>query len=105
MAGTSPATTRPRFTVSQVGAVAGPATPPPDGARDEGADLCQLAPFTRKEPHPLPRHKVIFDTDPGIDDAMALLFLDAAPEVELLGITTVLGNGDIETTTRNAIYL
>ena len=53
----------------------------------------------------MPRHKVIFDTDPGIDDAMALLFLDAAPEVELLGITTVLGNGDIETTTRNALYL
>jgi len=51
------------------------------------------------------RQKVIFDTDPGIDDAMALLFLDAAREVELIGVTTVLGNGDIETTTRNALYL
>lgn len=50
-------------------------------------------------------HKVIFDTDPGIDDAMALLFLHAAPEVELLGITTTFGNGTIETTTRNALYL
>ena len=49
-------------------------------------------------------HKVIFDTDPGVDDAMALLFLHASPEVELLGITTTFGNGTIETTTRNALY-
>lgn len=50
-------------------------------------------------------HKVIFDTDPGIDDAMALLFLHASAEVELVGITTTFGNGTIETTTRNALYL
>jgi inosine-uridine nucleoside N-ribohydrolase len=50
-------------------------------------------------------HKVIFDTDPGIDDAMALLFLHAAPDVDLIGITTTFGNGTIETTTRNALYL
>jgi inosine-uridine nucleoside N-ribohydrolase len=50
-------------------------------------------------------HKVIFDTDPGIDDAMALLFLHASPDVELIGITTTFGNGTIETTTRNALYL
>lgn len=50
-------------------------------------------------------HKVIFDTDPGIDDAMALLFLHASPEVELLAITTTFGNGTIDTTTRNALYL
>ena len=49
--------------------------------------------------------KVIFDTDPGVDDAMALLFLHRAPEIELVGITTTLGNGTIETTTRNALYL
>jgi purine nucleosidase len=50
-------------------------------------------------------HKVIFDTDPGIDDAMALLFLATSPEVELIGITTTFGNGTIATTTRNALYL
>jgi purine nucleosidase len=50
-------------------------------------------------------HKVIFDTDPGIDDAMALLFLDASPDVELLAVTTTFGNGAIDTTTRNALYL
>jgi purine nucleosidase len=36
--------------------------------------------------------KVIFDTDPGIDDAMALLYISKLPELELLGITTVVGN-------------
>ena len=49
--------------------------------------------------------KVIFDTDPGIDDAMALLYLSKLPQVELLGITTVVGNADIATTTRNALFL
>lgn len=49
--------------------------------------------------------KVIFDTDPGIDDAMALLYLSKLAEVELLGITTVVGNSNIETTTRNALFL
>ena len=50
-------------------------------------------------------HKVIFDTDPGVDDAMALLFLHRHPEIDLLGITTVFGNASIETTTRNALFL
>ncbi len=50
-------------------------------------------------------HKVIFDTDPGVDDAMALLFLHQHPEIALLGITTVFGNASVETTTRNALYL
>jgi len=50
-------------------------------------------------------HKIIFDTDPGIDDAMALLFIEASPALDLLAITTIFGNSDIETTTRNALYL
>ncbi len=49
--------------------------------------------------------KVIFDTDPGVDDAMALLFLHRAPEVDLVGITTTFGNGTIDATTWNALYL
>src|SRR3546814_8205636 len=50
-------------------------------------------------------HKVIFDTDPGIDDAMALLFLHRHPDADLIGITTVFGNAPIELTTRNAMFL
>lgn len=49
--------------------------------------------------------KIIFDTDPGIDDAMALLFIAASPALELMAVTTVFGNADIDTTTRNALYL
>ncbi|MFN3550115.1 MAG: nucleoside hydrolase, partial [Mesorhizobium sp.] len=45
---------------------------------------------------------VIIDTDPGIDDAVAILAALASPEFELLGITTVAGNIGIATTTRNA---
>ena len=50
-------------------------------------------------------NKVIFDTDPGIDDAMALLFLKRAPGIEIVGVTSSFGNGTIETTTRNLLYL
>jgi inosine-uridine nucleoside N-ribohydrolase len=51
------------------------------------------------------RRKVIFDTDIGIDDAMALLFLHYLPEIDLIGITTSFGNHTIEVTTRNALYM
>ena len=50
-------------------------------------------------------YKVIFDTDPGVDDAMALLFLVRHPEIDLVGVTTTFGNASIETTTRNAQFL
>jgi inosine-uridine nucleoside N-ribohydrolase len=49
--------------------------------------------------------KVIFDTDPGVDDAMALLYLHRHPDIELVGVTTVFGNAAIELTTRNAQFL
>jgi purine nucleosidase len=53
----------------------------------------------------LMKRKVIFDTDPGIDDAMAILFAHASGKIDLLGITTVFGNASIENATRNALYL
>ena len=49
--------------------------------------------------------KVIFDTDPGVDDALALLYLHRHPAIDLVGITTVFGNAPIEVTTRNARFL
>lgn len=48
---------------------------------------------------------VVFDTDPGIDDAMALIFLNACQRLNLIGITTVFGNASIENCTNNALYL
>ncbi|MCH8256437.1 MAG: nucleoside hydrolase [Proteobacteria bacterium] len=48
---------------------------------------------------------VIFDTDPGIDDAMALIFLNACQRLELKGLTTVFGNASLAQCTNNALYL
>ncbi|WP_318485032.1 nucleoside hydrolase [Photobacterium leiognathi] len=49
--------------------------------------------------------KIILDTDPGIDDAMAILFAEAHPDIDLIGITTVYGNATIDNGTHNALYL
>jgi purine nucleosidase len=50
----------------------------------------------------MPR-KIIIDTDPGIDDAVALLLALASPaELEVLGIVAVAGNLPLEETLRNA---
>lgn len=49
--------------------------------------------------------RIILDTDPGIDDALALLLALASPEVQLEAVTTVSGNVDVEQTTRNALSL
>lgn len=50
-------------------------------------------------------HKVIFDTDPGVDDAIALFFALAHPDIELLGITTTFGNVHVHQAATNALYL
>lgn len=44
----------------------------------------------------------IIDTDPGIDDAVAILLALSSPEFDVAGITTVAGNIGIDTVTRNA---
>ncbi|MGH2509486.1 MAG: nucleoside hydrolase [Ktedonobacteraceae bacterium] len=49
--------------------------------------------------------RFILDTDPGIDDALALFLALASPEVHLEAITTVSGNVSVEHTTRNALAL
>jgi len=50
------------------------------------------------------RH-VILDTDPGIDDALAILLALAAPEVELEALTVTFGNCSIEQGVQNALSL
>ena len=47
--------------------------------------------------------KVIIDTDPGIDDALALLLALNSPELEILAVTTTCGNVPVETATRNLL--
>jgi len=49
--------------------------------------------------------KVIIDTDPGVDDALAIFLALASPEIDVVGLTTVFGNASTEITTRNALTL
>ncbi|XP_076912373.1 putative uridine nucleosidase 2 [Bidens hawaiensis] len=49
--------------------------------------------------------KIIIDTDPGIDDAMAIFLALRSPEVNVIGLTTVYGNVYTTLATRNALHL
>lgn len=46
--------------------------------------------------------KIIIDTDPGQDDAIAILLALASPELEVVGITAVAGNVPLRLTEKNA---
>ena len=51
----------------------------------------------------MPARKIIIDTDPGQDDAVAILLALACPdELEVLGLTCVAGNVPLELTAKNA---
>lgn len=52
----------------------------------------------------MPKH-IIFDTDPGIDDSLAILLALASPELVIDGIVTVHGNVSTEQTTENALSI
>ena len=49
--------------------------------------------------------QIIIDTDPGIDDALAILLAIASPEIQLDGIVTVHGNCSLEQATRNGLSI
>jgi purine nucleosidase len=49
------------------------------------------------------RHRLIIDCDTGIDDALALLYAIASPEVQLVAVTTVGGNVGAERAARNSL--
>jgi len=49
--------------------------------------------------------RILIDTDPGIDDAMAIFFALASPELEVVGLTTVFGNAHTDLCTINALRL
>lgn len=50
-------------------------------------------------------NKVIIDTDPGIDDAMAIHMAFADPSLDIIGLTSIFGNVFTEQATRNALFL
>ncbi|OIW17362.1 hypothetical protein TanjilG_22474 [Lupinus angustifolius] len=49
--------------------------------------------------------KIIIDTDPGIDDAMAIFLALRSPEIEVIALTTIYGNVYTTLATRNALHL
>ncbi|OYW96624.1 MAG: nucleoside hydrolase [Pseudomonadales bacterium 32-61-5] len=50
----------------------------------------------------MPPRKIIIDTDPGQDDAVAILLALASPELQVLALTAVAGNVPLALTERNA---
>ncbi len=46
--------------------------------------------------------RVLFDTDPGADDALMLTMAFGHPDIDVVGLTTVAGNTTVENTTENA---
>ena len=48
---------------------------------------------------------VLIDTDPGVDDALALLLAFGSPELKIEGVTTVVGNVSLELANLNALKL
>ena len=52
----------------------------------------------------MPR-KIIIDTDPGVDDTMAIFFALCSPELDVIGLTSIFGNVHTELATKNALRL
>ncbi|HEX6905689.1 MAG TPA: nucleoside hydrolase [Terriglobales bacterium] len=66
------------------------------------------APMTERRPRGEGRGgmaRVIIDTDPGVDDALALLLAMRSPELQIEGITPVAGNVPLELTLPNALRM
>ena len=51
------------------------------------------------------KQKIIIDTDPGHDDALAILLLYGSDSFNIEAVTTVAGNSDIQNTTNSAHYV
>ncbi len=49
------------------------------------------------------KHKIIIDTDTGADDSAALILASCNDNLEILGVTTLAGNVDLEQSTKNAL--
>jgi purine nucleosidase len=49
------------------------------------------------------KKRIIIDTDPGIDDSLAILLALASPELTLEGISTIHGNASVAQVTANAL--
>jgi len=69
------------------------------------AGQAQLDYNGRKGVEQMPPTRVIIDTDPGIDDALALILAFASPELSVEAITTVASNVSVAQAARNVCLL
>ena len=51
------------------------------------------------------KKRLIIDTDPGIDDSMAIACAFNSPEVEIIGLTSIFGNVHTPQATQNCFFL
>ncbi|MBO4394718.1 MAG: nucleoside hydrolase [Eubacterium sp.] len=70
--------------------------------------LCACGPVPSKEAvstefPKFPYKKIIIDTDTGADDASAIILAAMSKSVDILGVTTLVGNVDLEQSTKNAL--
>ena len=71
----------------------------------DGVALEQTQAATAQPPTSASPSRVIIDTDPGVDDAFALLLAMRSPELKIEGITPVAGNVPLELTLPNALRM
>lgn len=75
------------------------------GALSADAIALEQAPAAAQPPTSSSPSRVIIDTDPGVDDAFALLLAMRSPELKIEGITAVAGNVPLELTLPNALRM
>ncbi len=93
------ALTRRQFVASSAAAIAA-------GALSADALALEETPAaTAQPPTSATPSRVIIDTDPGVDDAFALLLAMRSPELKIEGITPVAGNVPLELTLPNALRM
>jgi inosine-uridine nucleoside N-ribohydrolase len=71
----------------------------------KGNTLSAAEPFAQRQASGRAPFRVIIDTDPGVDDALALLLAMRSPELKIEAITPVAGNVPLELTLPNALRM
>jgi inosine-uridine nucleoside N-ribohydrolase len=96
---------RREFLAGSVGAFA--AAKMSGGGRGLGSLSSTALTAGRRDPAPTAAapHRIIIDTDPGVDDALAILLALRSPELKVEAITPVAGNVPLEFTLPNALKL
>jgi hypothetical protein len=82
-----------------------PSTPDQPVASEASIGESPLVLGDRQESSRRHAKKIIIDTDPGIDDAFAILLALQCPELEVVALTTIFGNVRTPLATSNALHL